>query len=102
MPLPPSSVPDVDLADLTRQVQLLQTELDACAPAEASLSRAERRIAALQGLVERQSARIVEEQRRAATLAGQIEALRGSLSWRVTAPLRAVRHLIRRADPDRH
>ena len=86
---------DTDVADLHRQIALLQAELDRYAPTEAELVGAERRIEALQSLIEEQSQRLTEEQRRTADLMAEIAAVRGSLSWRITAPLRAVRRLFR-------
>lgn len=83
------------LADLLAHVSLLQEALDVTAPTEAALVRAERQITALQDQVARLSTQIAEGQRRADALEQEVEHLHGSLSWRVTAPLRALRGLLR-------
>ena len=85
-----------NIADLQAQIRLLQAELDLLAPADAALALAERRVAALQTLIERQSARIVELQRTAAECEQQVDQVYRSLSWRITAPLRALSRWLHR------
>ena len=79
-----------DIADLQAQIRLLQAQVDMLSPADAALARTERRVAALQSLIERQSARIVELQRAQAEHERQIGLIYRTLSWRITAPLRAL------------
>ncbi|SMY09320.1 hypothetical protein [Flavimaricola marinus] len=92
----PIKASQINQADLLAHVRLLQDALDASAQTESSLVRAERQIAALQDQVERMSAQIVDGQRHCDAVEREMEALRASLSWRVTAPLRALRGMLAR------
>lgn len=93
-PIEASQVSRASQADLLSHIRLLQEALDATAPTEAALLGAERRIAALQDQVDRLSRQIVTSQHQAEALQRQVAELHGSLSWRVTAPLRFLRGLL--------
>jgi predicted RNase H-like nuclease (RuvC/YqgF family) len=86
-------------ADLLAHIRLLQEALDATAPTEAALLRAERQITALQDQVDRLSRQIVAGQREVEALRRQVSEVRGSLSWRLTAPLRSALRALRGRRP---
>lgn len=86
----------VGQTELLSHIRLLQDALDATAQTETALVRAETQIAALQDQVDRLSRQLLDHQRQADTLRGELDRLHGSLSWRVTAPLRRLRGLLNR------
>lgn len=94
-PIGASQIRQISHADLLAHIRLLQEALDATAPTEAALLRAERRIAALQDQVDRLSRQMVASQHQAEDLQRQVDEVRRSLSWRMTAPLRLVRGMLR-------
>lgn len=93
----PTTAPQTpDTVDLLAHIRFLQDALDNATPAEQALRRAEHQIAALQEQIEGLSAQIVDSHRRGEALERELHQFHHSLSWRITAPLRALRSMVRR------